>query len=132
MPTPTATMYLRNMPSRLVREAKSAAARQGTTLTAVVQQALERYLADNPDARPDELEPLAKEMTWYEANKRKLLRRYAGEYVAIIDGKVVDHDQEFSSLAQRVFNRYGVRAIFMPKVVAEERVVNLPSPHMAR
>jgi hypothetical protein len=132
MATPTATMYLRNMPSRLVREAKSAAARQGTTLAAVVQQALERYLADNPDVRPDELEPLAKDMTWYEANKPKLLRRYAGEYVAIIDGKVVDHDKEFSTLAQRVFRRHGVRATFMPKVLHGERVVNLPSPQVVR
>ncbi len=132
MPNSSVTMYLRNVPGRLVREAKSAAARQGTTLTAIVREALERYLTDNRETPPDELEPLAKDMAWYEANKRKLLRKYAGQYVAIVDGNVVDHDKEFAPMAQRVFQRYGVRAIFMPKVVPGRRVVHLPSPQLAR
>ncbi len=132
MPNSSVTMYLRNMPGRLAREAKSAAARRGTTLTAIVREALERYLSDNREAPPDELEPLAKDMAWYEANKRKLLRRYAGQYVAIVDGHVVDHDKEFAPMAQRVFRRYGVRAIFMPKVVPGQRVVHLPSPQLVR
>lgn len=126
------TMYLRNVPSRLVREAKTAAARQGTTLTAVVREALERYLSDTLEAPPEELAPLSKDMAWYEANKRKLVRRYSGQYVAIVDGHVVDHDKEFAPLAQRVYKRFGVRAVFMPKVVPEQRVVHLPSPQLAR
>ncbi len=128
----TATMYLRNLPRRLIREAKTTAARRGTTLTALVREALEQYLADTPEVQADDLSPIAKDMAWYEANKPKLLRRYEGEYVAIIDGKVVDHNKEFGPLAGRVFKKYGVRAIFMPQVVRGERVVNIPSPWIAR
>lgn len=132
MPNSTATMYLRNMPSRLVRAAKTAAARQDTTLTAIVREALERYLSDNRETPLEELEPLAKDMAWYETNKRKLLRRHAGQYVAIVEGRVVDHDREFGPMAERVFKQYGVRSIYMPKVVRGQRVVHLPSPQLVR
>jgi hypothetical protein len=132
MPNSTATMYLRNMPSRLVREAKAAAAERGTTLTAIVKEALEGFLTSNKSARSLEASPIAKDLAWYEGNKPKLLRRYAGEYVAIINKRVVDHDKEFAPLAQRVFKRYGVRSIAMPRVVPGDEVVNIPSPRIVR
>jgi hypothetical protein len=52
--------------------------------------------------------------------------------VAILNRKVVDHDREFAGLAQRVFAKYGVRSIAMPQVTAQERVVHLRSPRLAR
>lgn len=130
MPNSTATMYLRNMPSRLVREAKAVAASRGTTLAAIVKEALEGFLTSNTGLRAVETSPIAKDLAWYEGNKRKLLRRYGGEYVAIINKRVVDHDEEFGPLAQRVFKRYGVRSIAMPRVVPGEEVADIPSPRV--
>lgn len=127
-----ATLYLRGVPQRLVREAKAEAARRGTTLTALVKDAVERFLTTEKTAAPDVLEPIEDDLAWYEANKRRLLRRYAGQYVAIIDLKVVDHDKDFDALAKRVFSRFGVRSIAMPKVTLGERVVHVPSPRVVR
>ena len=107
-------LFLREMPADLVREAKVAAARRGQTLTAVVAEALARSLGVEAGAAPD---ALADDMTWYAADRPKLVRRYAGEHVAIVDRAVVDHDRDFDVLARRVFARYGHRSIFMPRVV---------------
>ncbi len=121
-----ATLYLRGLPEGLVREVKATAARRGMTLTALVAEAL-RGIAGTE--RPAEArDDLTASMRWYERNRRKLLRRYRGEYVAILSGKVLDHDRDFHALASRVFGRLGPRPVFMPKVTAEERVVRLPSP----
>jgi hypothetical protein len=73
---------------------------------------------------------LRADMAWFEANQGRLQRAYPGEYVAIVDGQVVDHAAEFDPLARRMFERFGVRSICMPKVGRAE--VRLRSPRRAR
>jgi Family of unknown function (DUF5678) len=125
------SLFLRGMPVELLREAKAAAARRGETLTTIVAEALTRSLGVDsvPQRGPDALE---REMAWYRKNLPALLRRYPGEYVAIVDAAVVDHDRDFSPLAGRVFARFGNRSIYMPRVQAAERVARVRSPRRAR
>ena len=119
------TLYLRGVPTGLVRELKAQAARRGVTLTALAIAALSRALNAEPE---DELRPLEADMAWFEANRRHLLRRYAGEYLAIVDRKVIDHDRDFSALAARVFAKAGARPVFMPRCTAKDQIVHLRSP----
>lgn len=126
----TATLYLRGVPRDLVREAKVTAARRGITLTALVKEALASTLERSLSLAEDLPEDFRRDWAWYERNKSKLLKRYRNQYVAIINRKVVDHDTESHTLAQRVFDRYGVRSIPMPKVIAKERVVHIYSPRL--
>ena len=137
-PQDTGTLYLRGIPRQLVREAKAEAARRGMSLTAFAREALARALgmgttaADTSAARePEGIEAIRPDLDWFEANRKRLLRRYHGDYVAIINRKVVDHDPDFGALAQRVFAKYGMRSIAMPKVTAEEQVVEIPTPWRA-
>ena len=122
-------LFLRNLPVELVRETKAAAARRGKSLTAFVSEALARSLRvdDAPSSEPD---VLASDIAWYQRNRSKLLQRYRGEYVAIVDGAVVDHDRDFSALAERVFGRFGYRSIYMPRVQRDEAVVRIRSPRL--
>lgn len=122
-------LFLRNLPVELVRETKAAAARRGKSLTAFVSEALARslHLESAPSSEPD---VLATDIAWYQRNRSKLLPRYPGEYVAIIDGAVVDHDHDFSALAERVFGRFGYRSIYMPRVQRDEAVVRIRSPRV--
>jgi hypothetical protein len=126
------TLYLRNVPARLVRQAKMKAARDGTTLTAVVIDALTRSLdaatAATPAAAGD---PLADSIAWFEEHRDRLLRRHAGEYVAIVDRKVVDHDPDFERLATRVFERLGTRPVFMPRLAPHAEPLRVRSPRRA-
>jgi hypothetical protein len=122
----TSVLYLRGMPRALVREAKIAAAQQGVTLTRLVARALESVLA-SPANEPDDL---AEEMKWFETNRARLVKRYAGEFVAIQGQAVIDHDTKFDALADRVFAKHGPNPIFIPRVEAAERIHRLGSPRV--
>lgn len=122
-------LFLRNLPVELVRETKAAAARRGKSLTAFVAEALARSVRVE-DAPSSESDVLAADIAWYQRNRSKLLQRYQGEYVAIVDAAVVDHDRDFSALAERVFGRFGYRSIYMPRVQREDVVVRIRSPRL--
>jgi len=54
--------------------------------------------------------------------------KYAGKYVAILNGKVVGSDENKSSLAKRVYEKHGYVPIYMEKLSKKKRVRELPSP----
>lgn len=125
----TGTLYLRGVPRNLVREAKAEAARRGMSLTAFAKEALAKALGTT--AGEDEeggIQSIRPDLDWFEANRKRLAKRYRDEYIAIINRKVVDHDPDFGALARRVFAKYGVKSIAMPKVTPQERVVNIRTP----
>jgi hypothetical protein len=121
------TLYLRDIPKALVRALKAQAALRGMTLTDVVVETLSRSVGDDGLAT---LRPLEPDMKWYEAHKSKLLRRYRGEHLAILNKRVLDHDENFDVLARRVFATIGVRSIFMPLCVDPEPVFHFRSPQI--
>lgn len=122
-------LFLRGVPTDLVREAKAAAARRGETLTTIVAEALARSLGLDGETRGD---PLQDDIAWYAKHRPKLLRQYPGEYVAIIDGVVIDHGRDFDALAMRVFRRFGTRSIYMPRVQRGEPAARVRSPRRAK
>lgn len=130
----TGTLYLRGIPRKLVREAKAEAARRGMSLTAFAREALARALGTEAQAAgPAEgtgngIDTIQSDLAWFDANRARLLRRYRGQYVAIVNRKIVDHDDDFGALARRVFRKHGMRSIAMPQVTPEERVVEIPTP----
>lgn len=124
----TGTLYLRGVPRQLVREAKAEAARRGMSLTAFAKEALARALGTTAAEDDQGIQSIRPDLEWFEANRKRLAKRYRDEYIAIINRKVVDHDPDFGALAQRVFAKHGVKSIAMPKVTPEERVVNIRTP----
>lgn len=125
---PLTTLYLRGVPAELVREAKARAARRGSTLTTLITEALARSLdADGESQNPFEAD-LRDSMKWYAQNRARLLRRYRNEYVTIVERAVIDHDEDFESLATRAFRRVGFRSIFMPRVTEGLERVRVRSP----
>src|ERR1041384_3785328 len=124
---PAKALFLRNMPPEIVREAKATAARRGETLTAFVAKALARSLSA-PEEPPPEADALQRDMQWYRTHRSSLGKRYLGQYVAILDGEVVDHGRDFGPLAARVFARFGNRSVYMPRVQADEPTAKIRSP----
>lgn len=43
----------------------------------------------------------------------KLFGSYRGEYVAIVDGKVVDHDEDLQALGKRVLGEYPLKSLYV-------------------
>jgi hypothetical protein len=132
MPSPEGkALFLRNVPTELVREAKAAAARRGQTLTTFVAEALARSLAADGETA-DRADDLHRDIAWCRKHRSTLLRSYRGEYVAIVDAAVVDHARDFSALATRVFARFGNRNIYMPRVQTGETTARVRSPRRSR
>jgi hypothetical protein len=71
-------------------------------------------------------------MTWYEKHRERLEARYPGEYIAIEGSVVLDHDQDFARLAERVFASTGGRSIYMPRVGAASEPYRVRSPRVRR
>ncbi len=78
--------------------------------------------------KADEHSTFERDLKWYAAHRKELLSEYGGSYVAILNGKVVDSDQDFSPLAERVYKKYGYRDILMPRVQDPPQVVNIFTP----
>ena len=64
----------------------------------------------------------------FEQKKEELLKQYEGKYIALVDGLVIDSDIDFSELAKRVYATYGYRAIFMTRVIRNEKSHKISSP----
>jgi hypothetical protein len=72
---------------------------------------------------------------YFDEIKEKLLvdSRYAGKYVAILNGRLVDSSTDKIELAKRVFENYGYVPVFVDYVSKDEkRYVRFRSPRRAR
>lgn len=65
---------------------------------------------------------------YYEMNKEELLKIYERKYIAILDERIVDFDDDFATLANRIYNNYGYITIYMTRVEKYNNIVNIPSP----
>ena len=98
-----ATLLLRGLPEWLVRKVKVRAAERGVTVGELVTEILSDSLDEPFIGKP----PMAGERSWFEAHRDELERAYPGEFLAISQNQVVDHDLSFDSLARRFFASHG-------------------------
>lgn len=76
----------------------------------VVEEAVEAYLDQL------EQEKIHKETKAFWAMQLDLMSRYAGEFVAMHQGQVVDHDPDVVRLERRVAEQYGETAVLIAPV----------------
>lgn len=83
--------------------------------TQVVEEAIEAYLHQLEQAKIHE----ETEAFW--AMQPELLSKYAGEFVAVHQGEVADHDLDVVQLEQRVAERFGETAVLIAPVADTTR-----------
>lgn len=66
----------------------------------------------------------------FERMKPELLKTHKDKFVAIHDGQLVDFDDNESTLAKRVYARFGYRTILMTEVTETPRVYHVNSPRV--
>ena len=69
---------------------------------------------------------------YFQENTAQILGKYKGEFIAILDNAVADHDTEFSELAKRVYEKFGYQTIYMPFVESETRILKMSSPRVTK
>ena len=77
-------------------------------------------------------EALAAEEHAFRRKLPQLMRRYAGEFVAVYLNRVVGHDVDDENLARRMFEKLGDVPFYIGKVDKEPTVYELPSPELVR
>ena len=132
------TVHLSN---DLHRRTKRIATHRNTTLSEVVRTALENYLEETEPAEATTLEMLEdpadekmrREKACFAAQQPALQQRYPGEFVAIHEGRVIDHDPDLATLHRRVVKVVGAMPVLLKRVDAPvNRELTLRSPRLER
>jgi hypothetical protein len=97
----------------IANQLQSEAARQQTSIDTLVNDLLETYLWE---LKREHIQAEAKR---FREQHTKLLARYAGRYIAMQDGKVLDDDEDFHALHQRIRARYGEQPILIAPVTPD-------------
>lgn len=100
---------------RLVWQIEQLAAKTTQPVEQVVETAVRAYL--------DELEREAihRETEVFWAKHTELVNSYLGQFVAIYQGEVIDHDQDVGQLEQRVRERWGATPVLIAPISSEAR-----------
>jgi len=103
------------------------AIRESRTVSDLVNEAVARYLREREQAK------LERETAAYEHMHHDLARDYLGQWVAVHDGALVDHDTDVSALSQRLRQRYGRTSILIRQVREEPSDdLRVRSPRLVR
>lgn len=118
-----------SLSEQTVEKLRLAAAARGADISELLDQVIEQYLANESalqgkpreKAKDERLELIEREQAAYEAQHSRLLETYAGQYIAMWQGQVVDHDADRTALGRRVRARYGDEPILITPVHREAR-----------
>ena len=114
------------IPDRVFAELTPIAEQEGKGISDLVNEALRQYLWEARERKID------REMKAYRAMHTELKQRFFGQYVAIHDGALVDHDADRRALSRRVRQKYGsVAVLITPVEEAPEREFLMLSPRRA-
>ncbi len=76
---------------------------------------------------------MLQEQAAYKAMHPQLLEHYEGQYVAVFQGQVIDHDQDIGSLVQRVNRDLPEEVVLVKQVTAKsDRVLRFRSPRLVQ
>lgn len=99
------------------------AAREAKSVSDVVNDAVERYLRERQLARLDA------EVEAYERMHPQLKQKYFGQWVAVHNQELVDHDNDHAALYQRVRDKYGRAAVLIRQVMEQPtREIRIRTP----
>jgi hypothetical protein len=111
----------------LMKQLEQIAVEQEVKPEELLETAVRAYL------RQIERETIKAEADAFRSMHAEMVREYLGQYVAVHNGQVVDHDQDFQSLHNRIRQRFGHRPVLLRRVEAEpERVLVFRSPRLER
>ena len=113
--------------SDLVQQIENLSSSEGVDAQSIVERAVRSYLIQM------RREKIRTETEAFNAQYEILKASYAGQYVAVHRGKVIDHDADIRSLHLRVYEQLGRTPILLKQVTDEaERELVFRSPRLER
>jgi hypothetical protein len=98
----------------LVEDLERTAVEQNTSAEALLDQAVSQFLYQIA------LKKMETEQATFENIHAQLLVKYPGQYVAIHNGQLIDHDVELRVLHTRVRRKYGRMPILFRQVTSDK------------
>ena len=97
-----------------------------------ILMAAKQFLEQHPieDDRADVEDAFIYNRDFFEQRKKKLRAQYKGEFVAIWDKQVVDHDTGRTRLAERVYRRFGFVPIYIDQPLESPARFYMSSPSL--
>ncbi len=119
------------VPLEFYQNVKRLAVLREQSMTDVLQEAL--ALVEMYSSGLEESAAMRKEEAAYGAMHSQLFEKYAGQYVAVHKGKLVDYDADEMTLYRRIDERYPYDVVLMKKVEKlSEKVFHFRSPRLIR
>jgi hypothetical protein len=114
--------------AKLIERLQQVATDEETSTEEVLDRAVIEFLENIA------LQKLQDETRAFEAIHPQLVQEYMGEYVAIHNGAVVDHDIEARQLHLRIRERFGQQPILLRQVTEEVKLpdIVIHSPKVVR
>lgn len=130
------------LPEEMVAQLQAVADREGSELTDILAEAVEQYIALSPPVTAPADEDEYEMPTWkadhpstprwleqrhlieveqrlYEKQHQQLLVEYAGQYIAMYHGEVVDSGADDAELSRRIRSRFGNAPVLITPVLDE-------------
>ena len=98
------------LPQRLINPLQQLAIEQGSSIEAVIEDALTGYL------REQRHRLLLQEMERFRAQHEQLKERHLGQFVGLYNGSVLDHGPDGGALYNRLHQQYGDLPILIVEV----------------
>jgi len=115
------------IPDQVLAELMPVLEQEGKEISDLVTEALRHYLWEAKERK------IEREMEAYRAMHGELKQRFLGQYVAIHNGELVDHDADRHALSSRVRREYSNAAVLIIPVEDEpEREFLMLSPRFER
>ena len=117
------------IPDYIYQQAENIARSEQRPITEIFNEALAQlFPAIHVNVGRPQME---QEQRAFRRSHAELLAQYPGEYVAVYQGKVIDHDADQVALVGRVDERYPQEVVLIKLVTAEpDRVLNMRSPRL--
>ena len=110
---------------QIERQVTKIAHNQAVTPDEIVEKAIRSYLQTEASLI------LARETAAFRAMHQELLDKYAGKYVAIHQGQVIDYGAKLGEVYARIDTKYPDETILIKRVQPEvERVATIRSPRI--
>jgi hypothetical protein len=104
-----------SIPQSLYRRARALARVRNQSVDAVLETGV--ALVEAASILPaDEVEVMTQEEAAYELLHPELMAYYAGEFVAVYQGQLIDHDQDETALLRRLDAHYPNEVVLMKQV----------------
>jgi hypothetical protein len=114
-----------SLTGRTLESLQRVAARKGTGIGDLLNSIIEKYVAD------ERLRQIDREQQAFEAQHNQLRKRYRGQYIAMSQGRVIDHDMDEAALWKRVHNLFGDEPVLISPVLETARqTILIRSPHL--